>query len=157
MTISVLNERALLPGRAPSCVEGPRLVIVDAQPLMRDGIVARIEAGLPSSHLVYVGSSRHAALEVVMVTGSGSSIIGTRGQGPITELTAASAFARHRTRPKSTWVLLSAQECRESNDTGPNSGRIQISGNHRLQGASSPPNRCLMLPAENRDLARIAR
>jgi hypothetical protein len=58
MTISVLNERALLPGRAPSWVEGPRLVIVDAQPLMRDGNVARIEAGLPSSRLVYVGSSR---------------------------------------------------------------------------------------------------
>ncbi len=65
--------------------------------------------------------------------------------------------ANYRTGPTSTSVHHSAQERRESNDTGPNSGRIQISGDHRLQGASSPPNRRLMLPGENRDLARIAR
>jgi DNA-binding NarL/FixJ family response regulator len=98
MTISASSVQALLPGLATSCAKGPRLVIVDPQPLMREGIVARINAGLPSAQLVYVGGSLHAALEVVMVTGCDSAIIGTRCEGPITEVVAASAFAMHGIR-----------------------------------------------------------
>ena len=98
MTISASSEQALLPGLATSCAEGPRLVIVDPQPLMREGIAARINAGLPSAQLVYVGGSLHAALEVVMVTGCDLTIIGTRCEGPITEVVAASAFAMHGIR-----------------------------------------------------------
>lgn len=96
VTVSVSRERVPLPVRALSCVEGPRLVVVDPQPLMREGIVARIKAGLPSAQLVYVGGSLHAALETVLVTGCDSAVIGTRCQGPITEIAAASAFAMHR-------------------------------------------------------------
>jgi hypothetical protein len=92
-----------------------------------------------------------------MVTGCDSAIIGTRCQGPITELTAASAFAMHRTRPKSASSRLSAQECWESNDTGPISGRVPNSVDPRLQAARSAPNHRFMLPGENRDLARSAR
>ena len=98
MTITVSSVQALLPSQAPSGAEGPRLVIVEAQPLMREGIAARINAGLPSARLVYVGGSLHAALEVVMATGCDSAIIGTRCEGPITEVVAASAFAMHGIR-----------------------------------------------------------
>lgn len=96
MTISLSREQTLLPGSVPSGVDGPRLVIVDSQPLMREGIVARIKAGIPSARLVYVGGSLHEALEIIVVTGCDSAIIGTRCEGPITELAAASTFAMHR-------------------------------------------------------------
>lgn len=64
--------------------------------------------------------------------------------------------ANYRTGPTSTPVHLCAQERRESDDTGPISGRIQISYDPRLPAASSAPNRRVMLPETHRDVVSIA-
>lgn len=98
MTVSVLHERhCVVSGRTVlASVSGPRIVIVDTQPLVREGITSRIQAGVPGATIVYQGDSIHTAADVAATSGCDLAIIGTRRDGTVTELDAASAFAVHR-------------------------------------------------------------
>lgn len=165
MTVSVSSERVPLPGRALSCVEGPRLVTGTRC----EGPIIELAAApdfatqrIPFPVLVERPSA--LGLEAVLIAGAAGSIADDcdgdtfirSAEIVINGGSWVPIAANYRTGPTSTSVLLCAQEGRESDGTGPISGRIQISYDPRRQAASSPPNRRVMLLEANRDVVSIA-
>ena len=165
MTVSVSSERVPLPGRALFCVEGPRLVTGTRC----EGTFIELAAApdfaihrIPSAVLVERPSA--LGVEAVLIPGAAGSIADDcdgdtfirSAEIVINGGPWAPIAAMYRTGPTSTSVQLAAQETRESDDTGPISGRLPISYDPRLPAARSAPNRRVMLPEENRDVASIA-